>query len=623
MTARTARKIRAPLPGVEGNRQGSELSTLEYFRDIANNLPVVLAVATADLSKFLFVNRAYEEVWGRAVESLYADSMSFLNAVHPEDQGPLREGLQGLIRGEPIREMECRLIRDDGTTSCVLCRGFPVRDADGHVVRLVGTAQDITQLKSVENAVRESEDRYRDLVEHSNDLLCTHDLQGNILSVNEAPLKILGYAREDLLGKPLRDFVIPEAQALCDLYLAQIQKDGFAKGLLPVQTKSGEVRLWEYNNSLREEGVSSPIVRGLAHDVTDQKNVEAALRKSEEKFSKAFRASPVEMVITTLESDRLIDFNESFEKSTGMSREALLGRTTLELGMWTSATERAAVVEDIRRDGRVLKREIQVHMRPGETSFKLFSAEPIRLGGEQCLIVVSEDITERKKAEQDVQRLSSRLLRLHDKERRNIARDLHDSTGQDLTGLSALLIQIQDQIPASNRKARKTVSQALAVAEHCIRDVRTLSYVLHPAMLEETGLKDAISYYIKGYTKRTRIKVDLEISPHFGRLNRDVELALFRVVQESLTNIHRHSGSGLAKVRLKRLPGTVSLEISDQGQGIPGLEGKVTPRHLMSHGVGLFSMAERIKQVGGHFEVDSSSSGTTVRGVIPINEETA
>jgi two-component system, NarL family, sensor kinase len=290
--------------------------------------------------------------------------------------------------------------------------------------------------------------------------------------------------------------------------------------------------------------------------------------------------------------------------------------------MWTSATDRAAVVDDIKRNGRVLKREIQTHMRPGETSFKLFSAEPIRLGGEQCLIAVSEDITERKKAEQDVQRLSSRLLRLHDKERRNIARDLHDSTGQDLTGLSALLIQIQDQIPASNRKARKTVSQALAVAERCIRDVRTLSYVLHPAMLEETGLRDAISYYIKGYTKRTRIKVDLEISPRFGRLNRDVELVLFRVVQESLTNIHRHSGSNLAKIRLKRLPGTVSLEINDQGRGISGLEGKITPRHLMSHGVGLFSMAERIKQVCGHFEVDSSNSGTTVRGVIPINEET-
>ncbi len=167
-------------------------------------------------------------------------------------------------------------------------------DGDGKVSGFVALTEDITDRKRAEDALRESEDRYRDLVENSSDLICTHDAQGILLSVNETPLRILGYSRGELLNKPLRDFVTPETRPLCDAYLAQVQRDGFAKGLLPVVAKNGEVRLWEYNNSLRKEGVSSPVVRGIAHDVTEQKRAEAALRRSEEKFSKAFRSSPVE-----------------------------------------------------------------------------------------------------------------------------------------------------------------------------------------------------------------------------------------------------------------------------------------------------------------------------------------
>jgi PAS domain S-box-containing protein len=622
MTARTVNGQRSPLLLQRLDQQPSDFHTSEYFRDIADTLPVVLALANADLSQFLFVNRAYEEVWGQTVESLYANSLSFVDAVHPDDQPPLRKAIEGLIQGTPIDGIECRLVQPDGSTRWVLCRGCPVRNASGEIVRLVGTAQDITEIKRVENSLRESEDRYRDLVEHSNDLLCTHDLQGNILSVNAAPLKILGYSREEMLSKPLREFVTEEAKPLCDLYLAQIQKTGFAKGLLPVVTKKGEVRLWEYDNSLRQEGVSSPVVRGLAHDVTEQKRMETALRKSEEKFSKAFHASPVEMLITSLDTGRILDANESFEKSTGLTRDQLIGRTTLELGMWINPADRAPIIQEIKQKGRITKREIAIRLPSGEIAFRIFSAESIRLNDVQCVLVVSEDITERKRAEQDVRQLSSRLLRLHDEERRNIARDLHDSTGQDLVALSALLVQLRDEILRTNRKAQKTVSQALTFAERCIRDVRTLSYVLYPPMLEETGLRDAISHYIKAYSKRTCIEVKLEISPRFGRLNRDVELVLFRVMQESLTNVQRHSGSYVANVRLKRTPGMVSLEVSDNGRGIPGFDQKTPPPHLMGCGVGLSSMAERLKQVGGKFEIESSGSGTTIRGVIPIHEKT-
>lgn len=734
----------------------TELESGEQFRQIADNLSVVLALSNADLSKFLFVNRAYEKIWGRSVESLYATSLSFVDGVHPDDQARLRQALQGLVKGETIEG----LVRPDGSTSWVLCRGFAVRDSHGQIVRLAGSAEDITEQKRTEEdlqqayaraeaalqSIRESEDRYRDLVEHSGDLICTHDLRGVLLSVNETPLRILGYSREEMVGKPLRNFVTPEARRLCDAYLIQIQRDGFARGVLPVLTKAGEVRLWEYDNSLRIDGVSSPIVRGLAHDVTEQKRAEEALRRSEEKFAKAFRSSPVEMIISTLDEGRMLEVNETFERKLGYRRDEVIGRRKVDLGLWVDPAQRTAIVEEVKANGRVINREIQIRAKSGNIGYKLYSAELMRIGGQPCLVAVSEDITERKrvqenllrseaflaegqrlshtgswtwnpatqamfwsremfrifelspatkptlelvlgylhsedrpvfeqvvelivreqrdsegdyrivlsngavkhihcvarpifdasgrvieffgtamdvserkKTEGELRRLSGQLLRLHDEERRGIARDLHDSTGQGLVALEATLGQLRAHLPSSNRTARKLVSESVALAKQCLREVRSLSYVLYPPMLEQAGLEDAIRHFRDGFVQRTGIQVSLAISPGLERLERETELAVFRVMQESLANIQRHSGSSDAEVLLDRQPGVVVLEVRDHGHRILSKGRKGNGESPFSMGVGIASMRERVKQVGGRLEIRSDNTGTTVWAAVPVH----
>ncbi|HYL62616.1 MAG TPA: PAS domain S-box protein [Candidatus Methylomirabilis sp.] len=740
---------------------GVALKSQEHFRQIADHLSVVIALSNADLSQFLFVNRAYEKIWGRPIEGLYADSLSFVDGVHPDDRERLKQALHGLIAGQPIDGIECRVIRPDGSTCWVLCRGFPVRDAQGQIIRLVGSAEDITVQKDAAEelrrafsrteaalrAIRESEDRYRDLVENSSDLICTHDLQGMLLSVNETPLRILGYSREEMLNKPLRDFVTPEGRAHCDTYLEQVQREGVAKGFLPVVTKSGEVRLWEYNNSLRKDGVSSPIVRGLAHDVTEQKRAESALRRSEEKFAKAFRSSPVEMMISTVDGGRLLEVNETLERNLGYRREELIGHSTIQLGLWTDPAQREAIVEEVRKQGRVVNREIRIRAKSGEIGYKLYSAELMHINEEPCLLAVSEDITERKRAqenllrseaflaegqrlshtgswswnpvtqamfwsketfrifdldpattkptldtvlqhlhpedrflfakllerivrdpcdsegdyrivmrdgiiryvhcvarpvfdasghllefvgtamdvserkktEQELRRLSGQLLRLHDEERRGIARDLHDSTGQGLVALETTLSQVQAHVSSSNRTARKLISESIALAKECLREVRTLSYVLYPPMLEQAGLEDALRHFREGFVKRSGIQVQLEISPAFARLRRETELALFRIVQESLANIQRHAGSQTAEIRVDRQPGIVVLEVRDHGCGISGKEPRSDGEFPFSVGVGIASMQERIKQVGGRLEIKSGNSGTTVWAAVPVD----
>jgi PAS domain S-box-containing protein len=231
-----------------------------------------------------------------------------------------------------------------------------------------------------------------------------------------------------------------------------------------------------------------------------------------------------------------------------------------------------------------------------------------------------EDITDRKRAEDEVRRLSGQLLRLQDEERRRIARDLHDSTGQDLVALATTLSQLHASIPSSSRKLRKLASQCQALADRCIRDVRTLSYLLHPPMLDEAGLEDAIRHYAGGFTERTGIEVELEISPRLGRLKPHVELALFRVVQESLTNIQRHSGSPKGRIRVERDPGKFTVEISDKGSGISGGLPRRNGKMPFGLGVGIPSMHERVALIGGQLDIESSSSGTTVRVTIPADD---
>ena len=387
-----------------------------------------------------------------------------------------------------------------------------------------------------------------------------------------------------------------------------------------VLTKTGEHRIWEYHNTLRTDGVPAPIVRGIAHDVTDQRRVEKALRLSEEKFSKAFRCSPTILWISTLQEGRFLEVNETFEKHSGYARDEIIGHTALELELWIDLRERETLIDTVRRQGNAREQEVHFRTKSGQVVVILLSVELVELHGQQCLLTVGQDITERKRAEEELRRLSGRLLQSQDEERRRIARDLHDSTGQDLVALATMLGQLRPSIPSREQKSRKLLSECKALADQCIRETRTLSYLLHPPVLDEAGLEDAIRDYVKGFTKRSGIQVALELSPRLGRMTRDVELALFRVVQESLTNIHRHSGSPQAKIRIA-CNSHLTLEISDSGQGASASATK--GEHRLDVGVGIPSMQERVKLIGGRLHVDFGAHGTTVHVTLPLGGERA
>jgi PAS domain S-box-containing protein len=182
--------------------------------------------------------------------------------------------------------------------------------------------------------------------------------------------------------------------------LSDIQKTGVAKGATVVLTKSGERRIWEYHNTLRTDGVATPVVRGVAHDVTERWLAERALRLSEEKFSKAFRSSPSVLSISTLQDGRFIDVNEGFERHSGFTRQEAIGHTCQELGLWQNGKERQTFAEEIAKCGHIKNRQIQFRTKSGEPLILMLSREIIELAGEKCLLIEGQDITVRKKIEE-------------------------------------------------------------------------------------------------------------------------------------------------------------------------------------------------------------------------------
>jgi len=227
---------------------------------------------------------------------------------------------------------------------------------------------------------------------------------------------------------------------------------------------------------------------------------------------------------------------------------------------------------------------------------------------------INTDITGRKSAEEAARRLSGRILTLQDDERRRIARELHDSLGQYLAALKMHL----DILILSDGKQVALLSECTGIVEQCLRETRTISHLLHPPMLEEAGFGSAARWYVEGFAQRSRIEVSLSLPPTLRRLHRDIEIALFRVLQEGLTNVHRHSASMRVEIRVTLDDRQVQMEIQDFGQGI-------SPRVLRQlldgaarTSVGIAGMRERARELGGSLQIDSGTQGTLLKLVLPL-----
>ncbi len=291
------------------------------------------------------------------------------------------------------------------------------------------------------------------------------------------------------------------------------------------------------------------------------------------------------------------------------------------------------------------KVECQMNTGRGEAVPVYLSLSPLSGSDFEGISVIATDLTEQKRKEleladlnvtlaseiaqknraekallaeeESLRQLSGRLLQLQDEERRRIARDLHDSTGQQVVGLTLALNLVQQDANDLGPRGRQSLAHASEIASQIASDIRTLSYLLHPPLLEEVGLVAAARWYVDGFIRRSNIKVDLEIPAQLPRMKHDLEITVFRILQESLTNVHRHSGSSTATVKILSENGTLKLVVRDKGTNGSQVA-SMAEKPVEMLGVGIRGMRERVRQLGGSLELQSTSEGTQVCATLPI-----
>jgi len=489
---------------------------------------------------------------------------------------------------------------------------FALRDENGRAYGLCGISTDITERKRSQAALEASEARFRIMAETVPAILFTADREGRWEYASQRFFDVTGLSPATAGAPVWSELVHPEDTArvgaawrrsvmVGEPFFQEMRLRGtdgryywvVARGH-PIRNAEGQIERWF----------------GAAVEIDELKRAERELRDANARLS-AILASISDFYYTLDEDLRITAMNPQAAAYAGVHVPEILGRCILDVFPNSRGTALETAYRDALASRTVVRLEFTGAIHPGR--WLDVSIYPLDAG----ISVFSRDVTERKRVEQDLHDLSGRVLQSQDDERRRIARELHDGTAQNIAAIALILRRLSGLPEARADKIQKALEESLDMVDRCLSEMRTLSYLLHPPLLDEIGLAPALRWYVNGFTSRSGIEVSLRISAEVGRLSAEAETALFRVVQESLGNVHRHSGSKTAAIRLRRTVGEIVLTISDRGAGMDTMSSAKAGDDIHSLGVGIAGMSARLRQLGGKLEVRSSDRGTIVRAVLP------
>ena len=586
----------------------------ERFYSFMSNSPVAAWIDDED-GRIQYLNPAYrksiklpeEEVVGKSLFDVFPD----------ESARQYHSMIKDALAGEPADKFIIDILRPDNSTGTFLSYCFPLSSSKEGKRLIGGFAIDITEQRFYEKALSESEEKYRRIVDTMLEGIWVTNNDMKIVFANRQVSELLGYELEEMLGRPVFDLYDEETQRRAP-QISQRRRSGISEHYdTRLRRKDGSY-IWAIISATPYYDAGGEFAGSMAMvtDITERKQAEESLREQEALLRGLIEQIP-DGTINIFDRDFRYLMAEGRELDRiGLSREKLEGKRLSELFPKESVNyvlpfyKRAFAGEEVWFEFPIFEQIYYV------------CALPLHERDDRInkILVVTRNITEQKQKEEELQQLSARLLNLQDEERRRLARELHDETAQNLAGLGINLAAIKKIVP-DNEKALMLLRESEWLTTKSLREVRTLSYLLHPPMLDEGGLVSALKWFINGFTARSGINIEFTPRGEIGRLTSDIETALYRIVQEGLTNIHRHSGSPTAHIELIREPDEIILRLKDEGRGIPENIPDETGSSFRLVGVGIAGMRERLRLLGGHLEINSDKSGTTLTATVPLEVE--
>jgi len=508
----------------------------------------------------------------------------------------------GNLQGESVKR-ECKLTRSDGTQVRVDISLTPLQNGD-----FMAILRESADRRSARNGAME-ESLFRGLFYGAPLPMFVLDRENlRFVEVNDAAIDLYHYNREQFLRLHLADLSpvedVPRLLIRWSINTSETHELGEWRHL----TKDGEnisVRL--IARAVQAGGRNNVVLLSLP---LEQQSLPISPSEPITDVTRAILDVISSPTIATDCGGRLIQFNRAAETLSGYKAAEVLGRPVWEVFLQNEQADKMR--EEFERHFFPVYFENQWVLADGTIRDLAWSSTVMRDEHDAISHIVSSatDTTALRTSESALRKLSARLFQMLDNERRNLARYLHDTIAQSLAALSMSL--------SLGANDAKSMQSNLGLLERCCRDVRTFSYMLHPPLFDELGLSAALKWYLEGYSRDSGLKIDFQIDPDFGRLPQELEHTLMAVVQESISNVRRHSGSPAASVRLTRDASGAYLEVEDQGCGLPAEVERSLAGGAIDVGVGLTAIRERLAQNLGSLEIFSSPKGTRLRTFVPV-----
>jgi PAS domain S-box-containing protein len=595
----------------------------ERFRQIAENIHEVFWLVSLDSGKTIYTSSAFETVWGVSRDSLYAEWCSFVASIHPEDRPRVVEAIT--TDRERGFDVEFRVLRPDGSMRWIRDRGFPIKNEKGRVYRLAGIAEDITDRKLAAEAVKQAEDRIRLNVDTIPTMVWSLRPDGVLDFVNQRWLDYTGLSFEGAMEQPNGIVHPDDLPRAMERWSTDMAAGGPSEEEMRLRRADGEYR-WFLIRTVPLLNGNGEIIKwyGTSTDLEDRKRAEEKLRRSESKLAEAQRISHVGHWERNIDGGEIICSEETYRIFGLPPQDAI---RNLEELIHPDDRPLHAVAIARALDGELFDVEYRVVRPDGEVRFVHSQGSAIQdqSGRPQRTFGAVQDVTEIKRAEEklkatseQLRAFSARLQSAREEERVRIAREIHDGLGAALTslrweleGIKKAFAESKAILPPTDLKERLTTMFGLI--DTMVTIVRGIASDLRPAVLDVLGLGDAIEWQAQQFQDRTGIAVDYEPPGNEIGLTPEQSIAVFRIFQEALTNILRHSGATRVNVTMSGQDEVFVLTVNDNGRGITESEKDG------QSSIGLLGMRERAHLLGGEVDITrNEGEGTSVTVRLPM-----